>query len=132
MARAPVPRSLTRRLSVPGPVTLSPPHPSPPRMPEPEQTYDEGRARNLEALLVALAERIQELRAAGTLLRHAGELTKLIGDIRSELFHYEVRATYDTPEVAESRRIVRDALDSTTQSTWHKTEWTPDGEDDPA
>ena len=28
---------------------------------------------------------------------------------RGELFHYEVRLTYDTPEVAENRRIVEDA-----------------------
>ena len=99
----------------------------------PEQTYDEGRARNLEALLVALAGRITELSARGELLRHAGELNKLIGDVRSELFHYEVRVTYDTPEVAESRRIVREALDNQ-DSSWQKTEWTPDspdGEDDP-
>jgi hypothetical protein len=75
-------------------------------MSESEQTYDEGRARNLESLLKALAARISELDARGELLRHAGELTRLIGDIRSELFHYEVRATYDTPEVADSRRIV--------------------------
>jgi hypothetical protein len=39
-------------------------------------------------------------------LANASELTKLLGEARSELFHYEVRATYDTPEVAESRRIV--------------------------
>jgi hypothetical protein len=32
-----------------------------------------------------------------------------MGDARSELFHYEVRSTYDTPEVAESRRIVEQA-----------------------
>jgi hypothetical protein len=32
-----------------------------------------------------------------------------MGDARSELFHYEVRSTYDTPEVAESRRIVEEA-----------------------
>ena len=32
-----------------------------------------------------------------------------MGDARSELFHYEVRSTYDTPEVADSRRIVEDA-----------------------
>jgi hypothetical protein len=102
---------------------------------EPEQTYNQARARNLEALLVALAERILALRAGGehgALLRHAGELTKLIGDVRSELFHYMVRATYDTPEVAESRRIVREALDATHESTWHKTEWTPEGEEGPA
>ena len=103
-------------------------------MPEPEQTYDRDRARNLEALLVTLAERILALRGEGegTLLRHAGELMKLTGDGRSELFHYAVRVTYDTPEVAESRRIGRDAIDSTTQSTWHKSEWTPDAEDGPA
>ena len=95
-----------------------------------EQTYDDGRARNLEALLLALAGRITELHARGELLREAGELMKLIGDVRSELFHYEVRATYDTPEVAESRRIVREALE-TRESSWHKSEWTPDSEDDP-
>jgi hypothetical protein len=100
-------------------------------MAEQEQTYDEGRARNLEALLVALAERILELRARGILLRHAGELTKLIGDVRSELFHYEVRATYDTPEIADSRRIVGEAIENQ-NSTWEKTEWTPDGGDDPS
>jgi hypothetical protein len=94
-----------------------------------EQTYDEGRARNLEALLGALATRIRELEERGLLLRHAGELTRLIGEIRSELFHYEVRATYDTPEVAESRRIVAEAKDKE-QSQWQKTEWKPDDEDD--
>jgi hypothetical protein len=35
---------------------------------------------------------------------------QLMGDARSELFHYEVRATYDTPEQAESRRVVDQAL----------------------
>ena len=102
-------------------------------MPEPEQTYDEGRARNLEALLVALAERITDLHARGLLLRQAGELMKLIGDVRSELFHYEVRATYDTPEVAENRRIVNDAIKQAEQGggTWHGKEWTEDGDDAP-
>ena len=101
-------------------------------MSDPEQTYNRDRARTLEALLVTLAERIQVLRAAGTLLLHAGELNRLLGDVRSELFHYMVRVTYDTPEVAESRRIVREAQDSPTESTWHKSEWTPDAEDGPA
>ena len=97
-------------------------------MSEQEQTYDEGRARNLEAMLVELANRIVDLKGQGTLLGHAGELMKLIGDIRSELFHYEVRATYDTPEVAESRRIVRDAIETET-STWEPSEWKPDGDE---
>lgn len=98
-------------------------------MSESEQTYDEGRARNLEALLRALAARIQELDARGELLRHAGELTKLIGDVRSELFHYEVRATYDTPEVAEHRRIVEEAK-TQFEGQWEKTEWDQERDDE--
>ena len=98
---------------------------------QPEQTYDEGRARNLEALLRALASRILELDAQGRLLGEAGELMRLVGDIKSELFHYEVRATYDTPEVAEHRRIVQDAKQTETDKPqWDKTEWTlGEGED---
>jgi hypothetical protein len=97
---------------------------------EQEQTYDEGRARNLEALLRALAERIRELDARGELLTEAGELMRLIGDVRSELFHYEVRVTYDTPEVADNRRIVREA-EQNTESTWHPNEWKPDEDETP-
>ena len=95
-----------------------------------EQTYDEGRRRNLEALLLALADRIRELHAEGTLLQHASELTRLIGDVRSELFHYEVRATYDTPEIAENRRIVSEAKKND-EANWEPNEWKPDEEDDP-
>jgi hypothetical protein len=95
----------------------------------PEQTYDDGRARNLEAMLRSLAARILELEQRGELLQHANELMQRIGDVRSELFHYEVRATYDTPEVAESRRIVKDAEKAKDNSTWERTDWTP-GEDD--
>jgi hypothetical protein len=98
---------------------------------QPEQTYDEGRARNLEALLRALAQRIQELDAEGRLLSQAGELMRLIGDVKSELFHYEVRATYDTPEVAESRRIVSEAEKTDVdQAKWELTEWTPDEDEE--
>lgn len=97
-------------------------------MSQPEETYDEGRARNLEALLRALALRIQELDTQGRLLKEAGELMKLIGDVRSELFHYEVRVTYDTPEVAENRRIVSEAKN--TDDQWEKSEWKPEAEDD--
>jgi hypothetical protein len=98
---------------------------------QPEQTYDEGRARKLEDLLRALASRILELDAEGRLLSQAGELMRLIGDAKSELFHYEVRATYDTPEIAENRRIVRDAEDTNTdKSKWESTEWKPDDEEE--
>jgi hypothetical protein len=97
-----------------------------------DQTYDDGRARNLEQILRALAERIRELDGQGRLLENASELTKLLGEARSELFHYEVRATYDTPEVADNRRIVNDAIQQSEQgSTWQKKEWAEDGDDAP-
>lgn len=95
-----------------------------------DETYDEDRARNLETLLRVLAERIQALDREGMLLQGAGELLKLLGDVRSELFHYEVRATYDTPEIAEHRRIVGEAQE-TEPTQWEKSEWNPDEEDDP-
>ena len=94
-----------------------------------EETYGEDRARHLEALLRALAVRIHELDQSGKLLADPGELLRLMGDIRSELFTYEVRATFDTPEVAEHRRIVAESQ-STETTEWQRTEWTPD-EDDP-
>jgi hypothetical protein len=74
-----------------------------------EEVYGPERAQRLVALLRALAERIQELDRTGRLLDAAPELQKLLGNARSELFHYEVRSTYDTPEIADSRRIVEDA-----------------------
>jgi hypothetical protein len=99
---------------------------------QPEQTYDEERARKLENLLRSLAARIIELDADGRLLNQAGELMRLIGDAKSELFHYEVRATYDTPDIAESRRIVRDAQETDTdKSQWDRTEWKPDEDEGP-
>jgi len=97
-------------------------------MSQPEETYDDGRARSLEALLRALAARILELDRGGRLLDEAGDLMRLTGDVRSELFHYEVRATYDTPEVAENRRIVSEALQDGDDNTWEANEWKP-GED---
>ena len=99
-------------------------------MTEQEQTHDDGRARNLEALLRALADRIRELDGQGRLLDQAGELMRIIGDVRSELFHYEVRITYDTPEVAENRRIVREAEEKSTDS-WQTSEWKPDEDESP-
>lgn len=96
-----------------------------------EQTYNDDRARNLERMLQALAERIRELAARGELLPRAGELMRLIGDVKSELFHYEVRITYDTPEIAEHRRLVEDAKRQD-DPTWKATPWSPADEDPPA
>lgn len=74
-----------------------------------EQVYDRERAARLVELLRNLAARITALAKDADLLDAGPELLKIMGDARSELFHYEVRATYDTPETAEARRIVEQA-----------------------
>src|SRR5438445_13781604 len=73
-----------------------------------EEVYGPERAQRLVALLRALADRIQELDRTGRLLDAAPELQKLFGNARSELFHYEVRSTYDTPEVEIGRASCRE------------------------
>jgi len=78
-------------------------------MPEHDEVYDDARAERLAEMLRALAERIRELDRNRQLLAGVPELLRLMGDARSEMFHYEVRVTYDTPEIAESRRIVDEA-----------------------
>ena len=78
-------------------------------MAEHDEVYGKERAARLETMLRELAERLKELDREGQLLRAVPELLRRLGDTRSELFHYEVRSTYDTPEIAESRRIVDDA-----------------------
>lgn len=78
-------------------------------MSEHDEIYGQARAAQLLALLRSLAERIRALDGQGDLLAAAPELQRLLGDARSELFHYEVRSTYDTPETSDSRRIVDEA-----------------------
>ena len=104
-------------------------------------TYFIGYARSPDVIELMLTnmfigrpagtyDRILELDKGGRLLTNATELMRLVGDVKSELFHYEVRATYDTPEVAESRRIVQDAKKER-DDTWQKSEWHPDKEKPP-
>ncbi len=80
-----------------------------------EQVYDDDRAKRLLGLLRVLAARIKALEALGDLADAGPELIRLMGDARSELFHYEVRCTYDSPELVESRRIVEQAKKSADQ-----------------
>lgn len=87
-----------------------------------DETYGKARADRLEELLRFIAQRLTELDQSGRLLAEAPELLQLFGDARSELFHYEVRSTYDTPELSEHRRLVDDALQAP--------ELFPDDEDD--
>jgi len=84
----------------------------------PDETYDPRRAEQLVEMLRALAQRILDLDRGGALLGESSSLLRARGDIRSELFRYEVRLTFDTPEAAEHRRIVGEAAHG----------WSPDGE----
>lgn len=84
----------------------------------PDDSYDPRRAEQLVEMLRALAQRIIDLDRAGGLLGESSALLRAMGDIRSELFRYEVRQTFDTPEVAEHRRIVNEAAHG----------WSPDAE----
>jgi hypothetical protein len=85
-----------------------------------DETYGPERAERLVSLLRALAERIQDLDGRGHLLDAAPELQRLLGNARSELFHYEVRQTYDTPEIAEHRRIVDEARRPDDNEPWRR------------
>jgi hypothetical protein len=83
-----------------------------------DDTYDPARIPELLELLRALAQRIVDLDAEGRLLDETPALIKELGDVRSELFRYEVRTTFDSPETAEHRRIVDEANSG----------WSPDEE----
>ena len=83
-----------------------------------DETYDPRRIEQLLAMLRALAERIASLDAEGRLLDETPGLLRHLGEVRAELFRYEVRTTFDSPENAEHRRIVEEAEGG----------WSPDAE----
>jgi hypothetical protein len=84
-----------------------------------DDTYDPARIQELLEALRELARRLMRLDAEGRLLDETPSLLKELGDVRSELFQYEVRTTYDTPETAEHRRIVNEAAPG----------WVPDSDE---
>lgn len=92
-------------------------------MADDEEVYGERRIEALRSMLRELADRIVELDRSDVLLEHVPELLRRMGDLRSELFHYEVRITYDTPEIAEHRRLVQEAREAPDLLT-------PDADDD--
>jgi hypothetical protein len=77
-----------------------------------DEVYGAGRLERLLEMLRSLAARIRQLDGEDALLNNVPELQRRLGDLRSELFHYEVRATYDSPEVAANRRLVEEAEQS--------------------
>lgn len=81
-------------------------------MAEHDEVYGEDRVEALRVMLRSLARRIAELDDSGRLLAQVPELLERLGALRSELFHYEVRSTYDTPEVAEHRKLVEKARET--------------------
>ena len=85
-----------------------------------DESYGPERAERLAGMLRDLTRRIMELDAEGRLLSESPRLLRTLGDIRSELFQYEVRHTFDTPETAQHRRIVGEAARG----------WTPDADRD--
>lgn len=85
-----------------------------------DETYDPERAKRLVEMLREMAQRLLALDAQGRLLDESAELLRMMGDLRSELFRYEVRLTFDTPETAEHRRIVGEASEG----------WSPDADHD--
>jgi len=78
--------------------------------------------------LLELAEVIRRLDERGELLTATPELIKILGDLRSQLFEYEVRHTdrflsRDLPEIEEAQRIVCDAarrLEEEDEEWWRR------------
>ena len=91
-----------------------------------DQIYSDERARRLVELLRGLGARIAALTSDAELLAAGPQLLRIMGDARSELFHYEVRATYDTPESAESRRLVEEARKSSESLDFRAADFEPD------
>lgn len=81
-------------------------------MAEHDEVYGDDRVQALREMLRSLAWRIEELDRSGRLLAQVPELLDRLGALRSELFHYEVRSTYETPEVAEHRKLVEKARET--------------------
>lgn len=96
-----------------------------------DETYDPERAERLAQMLRELAQRLVALDAEGRLLDESAQLLRALGDIRSELFRYEVRHTFDSSETAEHRRIVGEASQGWSPDADHENDeedgWPPAG-----
>ncbi len=98
---------------------------------------DKVDPEKLRKSLLALAALIRKLDAEDRLLEAVPRLLKLMGDLRSNLFEYEVRCTgrllpksKKIPEAPEAQRIVDDAVRRLKQAKedWGQS-WAPGGDE---
>lgn len=92
----------------------------------------------LRRSLLRLAALIQRLDEKGRLLEGAPRLLRLMGDLRSKIFDYEVRSTGRLlpkneipPEVLEAERIVQEAIQrqEEAEQEWEG-DWPPEEEEE--
>jgi hypothetical protein len=96
---------------------------------------DQIDPKELRQQLIDLARAIIQLEEQGDLLEAIPELIKIMGDLRSRLFEYEVRFTgrlfgdkEEPPEVLEAQRIVDEAarrLEEEEEEDWWR-RWNTD------
>ena len=90
-----------------------------------DETYDPAQIGRLVDALRELAARITRLDAEGRLLDVTPALLEELWDVRAQLFRYEVRTTFDSPDTAAHRRIVDEA-----RKSWMPDDTEPGKEED--
>lgn len=99
---------------------------------------DQVDPERLRQELLALAAMIVRLEEAGELLQASPRLIKLMGNLRSKLFEYEVRHTRrllpkasESPEVLEAQRIIEEAARRLEEAerSWERG-WSPDPDEE--
>lgn len=93
---------------------------------------------SLRQNLLRLARLIRKLDQQGRLLESSPELIRLMGNLRSKLFDYEVRHTgrllpqpSEPPEVKEAQRIIEEAVRALEEAEqqWGRG-WSPEADED--
>ncbi len=103
-------------------------------------TNDHVDPEELRQDLLELADVIRRLDEDGELLQATPQLMKIFGNLRSQLFEYEIRHTGrllgqrdEPPEVVEAQRIVNEAahqLDKEDERWWHRFSTESDDEEE--
>ncbi len=70
-----------------------------------DQEFEDAAARELRSELRRLADTILDLEARGRLLSDTPRLLKLLGDVRSHVFAWEVRLARPRPDLAPPQRV---------------------------